>query len=66
MVTENVDFWLKINVSEVWHPRRSETRVNYRGSSQNQMTGIGSLVQDFFCSFRTEVSVLSVTLTIKY
>ena len=34
MVTENADFWRKIVVSGAWHPRRSETRVNYRGSSQ--------------------------------
>ena len=33
MVTENADFWRKIVVSGAWHPRRSETRVNYRGSS---------------------------------
>ena len=34
MVTENAVFGLKIDVSGVWHPRRLETRVDYRGSSQ--------------------------------
>lgn len=45
-------FLLKIDVSGVWHPRRSETRVNYRGSSHYEYKAIKkAIVKKYDCFF---------------